>query len=206
MTAHRSPAWIAGLALLPDLAAAHAFSSGADQYAQFVEGTGVPLGAPAILLVALPLGVLIGLAGRDGMPLAWPGLLAGLVAGWLAGPLIGPEIALAATGVGAVLGTLGAVAPAQPRPALLALSALAGALAMLVAIEGHGRWELPVLIPLGIVLGVHLVVVLPAAVVSGALACWPAPWMRIGWRVLASWIAAAAVIYLAFLWTGVPGG
>ena len=183
-------------------AGAHAFTSGANLYAQFVEGASVPLVTPAILLALVPLGLLIGLTGRVGMARAWPGVLAGLMLGWGVAPWAGPGVVLAAVGVGAVLGALGALLPEQGPPVPALLAGLAVTVATAVALEGHARFELPGLILAGVAFGVHLVVVLPAALVSGTAGRWPQAWVRIGWRVLASWAGAVGLIYAAFLWSG----
>ena len=190
------------LAALPGAADAHAFTSGANLYAQFVEGAGVVLATPAILLALVPLGLLIGLNGRAGMAGAWPGMLAGLVLGWIVAPSVGPGVVPAAVGVGAVLGVFGALVPDLRAPVPAALAALAVAVAVGVALEGHARFELPVLILAGIAFGVHLVVVLPAALVSGSAERWHRAWLRVGWRVAASWAGAIGLIYGAFLWSG----
>jgi len=194
----RRAAVAAALALLPQDASAHAFSSGRDLYAQFIEGAGVPLVTPAIILALLPLGLLAGLWRRDGMVQVWPWFIAGLLAGGLAAPLAGPDVVVAAMGVGVVCAVLAALGPDLPRLTVAALAALAGGLAAAVAREGHGFGELPLLIYAGIFLGAHLVTVVPAAAVSATLDRWPAAWLRIGWRVVASWSGAIGLMLLAF--------
>jgi hypothetical protein len=192
----------AGVTLAAGQAQAHAFTSGADQYAQFVEGAGVMLGTPAIVLALVPMGLLVGQNGQAAMPRVWPALLAGLAGGWIAAPSVGPGITLAAVGAGAVTGALGALIPRLAPAALMALTALSAALSVMVALEGHGRWELPWLIIAGIMVGAHLVLVLPAAGVAATTDRWPAPWLRIGWRVVSSWAGAIALIFGAFLMRG----
>jgi hypothetical protein len=191
------------LALSPGAALAHAFSAGADGYGQFTEGAGVALNTPAILICLVPLGLLWGLGGRARVLAAWPWLLAGLVAGGLAAPSIGEGVVLAAVGLGAVLSILAALAPQADSLAIRALSALAGATAAAVALEGHPWGDLPLLILLGVALGLHLAVLAPAALASASQERWGRPWIQLGWRVAASWAAATAIIYGAFLWRGI---
>jgi hypothetical protein len=187
------------LALQPVAAQAHAFTAGADLYRQFVEGSTVPLVTAPILMLLLPLGLLAGLWRQNGMVLIWPGFALGLLAGIPAAPLASPGIALAASGVGIVLAVLAALAvPLTLWPAR-GLATLAGLTASMVSLEGHGWGELPVLIHLGILFGAHLVVMVPAALVASSLDHWnDRPWLRIGWRILASWSAAISVLLLAF--------
>lgn len=185
-------------ALRPDRGAAHAFQSGAGVYDQFVEGVGVALSAPAVILCLLPLGLLAGLWRRDGMPVIWPWFLAGQAVGLFAAAVVPPSIAAAALGVGVATAVLAALRPDPPAPAPQVLAAITGLLATAVSFEGHGLFELPLGIHAGLLLGANLAVAAAAGLAAATLDRWPRHWLRIGWRVAASWLAAIALMVLAF--------
>lgn len=188
----------AALVLLPGAAQAHAFRTGADVYTQFIEGVGVPLADPALVLCLLPLGLLAGLWRPDAMPKLWPVLIPALILGGLCASLAPPEVAIAAVSVGAATACIAALARTLPSLLVLAMGALGGAVAGLTALQGHGFGELSLAIHLGLLLGANLVVAIPAALVKLTLPDGAAMWRRIGWRVAASWSGAVAVMFLAF--------
>lgn len=181
---------------------AHAFDAGADAYGQFVEGAAVILIYPGILLPLLALGLLLSLWREDGLPTVWPVFLAAQVAGVFAASLAGPVVALVFMGLGIVTAALAALWPAVPKALALGLAALAGVFAMMTAFEGHGLFELPVFTHLGLFFGANLATALAAGVSNLALVRIEAGWMRIGWRVVASWIGAILMLTLAFEVTG----
>jgi hypothetical protein len=70
-------------------------------------------------------------------------------------------------------------------------------------VRGHGLFELPVFTHLGLLFGANLATALAAGLSSNlAMTRVRAGWMRIGWRVAASWIGAILVLMLAFELTG----
>jgi hypothetical protein len=77
-----------------------------------------------------------------------------------------------------------------------------GALAMMTAFEGHGLFELPVFTHLGLLFGANLATALAAGVSNLMPRRVEAGWMRIGWRVAASWIGAILMLTLAFEMSG----
>ncbi|MFN3145103.1 MAG: hypothetical protein ACE368_07460 [Paracoccaceae bacterium] len=188
----------AALVALAAPAHAHAFRTGADAYAQFLEGTGVPLGDPAILLGLLPLGVLLGLWRMDGMPAVWPGFIAGLMLGLGLAPALPEGITLVPLAIGLIAAILGAAALNYPRLPLTLFAGLTGAAAGATALSGHGWGELPPTIHAGVFLGTHLAVVLPAALVVTTRQAIDAGWLRLGWRITASWLGAMAMMFGAF--------
>ncbi len=185
-------------------AEAHAFKSGADQYAQFLEGTGVVLSYPALLLPTLALGILVSLWSTEGLPRVWLLFVAGLVAGVFVAPLFGPEVSTLLMGLGVLVATLAAVLPRHSRAEASVLAALTGLLLTAASLEGHGLFELGVFIHLGILFGGNLALAVPAGLVSFVLEGNAPPWVRIGARIAASWIAAILMLMLAFALR--PGG
>jgi hypothetical protein len=111
-------------------------------------------------------------------------------------------VALVFMGLGVVTAALAALWPAVPKALALGLAGLAGVVAMMTAFEGHGLFELPVFTHLGLLFGANLATALAAGVFNLALVRVEAGWMRIGWRVVASWIGAILMLTLAFEVTG----
>lgn len=178
-------------------AAAHAFQTGAESYAAFLEGVRVPLNDPLILLALVATGLMIGLWARDGMPRVWLGLLAGLIAGLALAPLAPQGVGLVALALAVVAAVLAAAAQRWPFALMLLLVTATGAATGLTALEGHGWGELPLTIALGVFFGVNMALVVPAGLVAFSSDLIKADWLRIGWRVAASWVGAISVMLAA---------
>ncbi len=190
-------------ALVPGAAHAHAFSTGKDAYGAFLEGAGVILATPGLILPLAALAVMLALWKADGMVAAWPAFLIGQVVGMAAAPFVGTWIAVVPLAFGLVLGTLAAVAPLERlAPALPVFAGLVGAVTMAAALEGHTVAEIGVAIRLGLFVAANIATAALAGVARAVLERWDAEVTRIGWRVAASWIAAILVLYLAFAMTG----
>ena len=199
----RAIAILGTVAAGPRSAAAHAFSADNEAYGQFVEGFVVPFVSPAILLPLLALGLLIGVWRKGGMLAAWPYFLTGQVAGIGLAPFAGANAAIASLAAGIAVAVLAALVRPVPEPIVPPVAAAMGALATMTSLEGHGLFELSVFIHLGILAGVILIVVDTAALAAGTLNIWPRNWVRIGWRIAGSWLAAITTLFLAFLLRGV---
>ncbi|MAM60159.1 hypothetical protein [Maritimibacter sp. UBA3975] len=190
-------------ALVPGAAHAHAFSTGRDAYGAFLEGAGVILATPGLILPLAALAVTLALWKADGMMAAWPAFLIGQVAGMALAPLVGPWIALVPLAFGLVLGGLAAVAPlGRLGPALPVLAGLMGGVVMAASLEGHTVTEIGVAIRLGLFVAANIATAAIAGLARSMLERWDGEVTRIGWRVAASWIAAILVLYLAFAMTG----
>ncbi|MBV7409719.1 hypothetical protein [Maritimibacter sp. DP1N21-5] len=186
-------------ALLPGAAFAHAFDTGRDAYGLFLEGTGVILATPALLLPLAALGVALALWKSEGMLAAWPALLIGMLAGFALAPLVPPTAALVPLAFGLVIGVLSALFPLERiAPAIPILAGLMGLAVIAAALEGHGFGEIGVLIRAGIFFAANAVVAVVAGAVRWITEHWPGEVTRIGGRIAASWLAAILVLYLAF--------
>lgn len=186
--------------LTPSSAFAHAFSAGADKYAQFLEGSAVAITVPSMMLPLAALGVLLGLWRQDGMVKVWPlYLVTVLIGGGGLAPFVEAWIIPAFIGLGLLVATAAALAPKLPSVVAFLGAGLTGLAGASTALEGHAFLELPFFTYLGIFFGLNLTVAFSAAVVSASLQKWSVGWLRIAWRVAASWIAAILVLYLAFL-------
>jgi hypothetical protein len=200
--AFRAATIIGALLAIPRSAMAHAFSAEAEGYRLFLEGLAVPFVSPAMLLPLLALGLLIGVWRKGGMVAAWPFFLTGQVAGIGLAPWAGAGVAIAILVAGVAAAIVAALVRPVPDPLVPPLAAVMGALATMTGLEGHGFLELSVFIHLGILLGVILIVVDTAALTAGTMITWPHSWIRIGWRIAGSWLAAITTLFLAFLLRG----
>lgn len=198
----RTPTAVAAIFVIcAGRAEAHSFQSGVGHYQTFVEGTRVVLAYPATLLPLLALGILLSLWHPEGPLRAWPSFLAGLVAGIPLAALDGAWMLPAVLAAGAVTAVLAALLPRHQRAEALAVSFVIGAMAVMVSLEGHGLFQLPLALHAGILLAVILAPVCMAALARIAMERYPAPWMRILWRIAASWLAAILILHLAFTLT-----
>jgi len=181
---------------------AHAFEAGADYYEQFVEGAGVVLTYPELLLPVLALGVLLTLWDMDGLPKVWPVYIAGLIGGIFLGAVVGVAIATVLLTVGVVIAALAAVLQRHTQAEAFGLAGLTGLLVMAGSLEGHGLFELGLFIHLGLFFGANVALAVPAGLTRLAFMQSDAAWIRIGARVAASWIGAVLVLILAFTLRG----
>jgi len=195
----------------PALAWAHSPVPG---LGRFYSGMLHPVLAPAALIALVALGLLIG---QRGLANARLPVLAFLVAvalggvvgsqfGLLLGPELGPEAGTQSPGlnVDALLLGLGLLVAGcvltawQPPPAaLMALAGSVGALAGLGLSDmavSEGRW----VVLAGTWLGAAFLALGVAAVAELARQAW----QRIGLRVVASWLAASAMLVLGLQWVG----
>ena len=186
-------------ALLPGAAFAHAFDTGRDAYGLFLEGAGVILATPALILPLVAMGVALGLWRTEGLLAAWPGFLLGTLAGFALAPVVPPAILLVPLAFGLVIGVLAALLPLERIAAALPiLAGLMGLAIVTAALEGHSFTEIGVLIRAGIFFAANLTLAIAAGVIRWVTERWPGEVTRIGGRVAASWLAAILVLYLAF--------
>ena len=174
---------------------AHGFAPGANPWSQILSGALLPLSDPALLLALLPLGLTLGLWRRDGLQRLWPAFAAGLGAGLLAAPFAGLSIAFTAVLTGLVVALLGVAGLSWPNWLMAAATAATGLVAAMAAFSGHAAGSIPATAALGILGGAALAVGLPFALVTASRDL--TPWLTIGWRVAASWLAATALLLAA---------
>ena len=177
---------------------AHAFESGADQYAQFTEGAGVVFTYPSTLLPLMALGILLSLWHSEGMVKAWPYFLAGQIVGLFTAAVVGIWILNAMLAFGILLGALAALLGKYNQNIMLGLAGLTGLISLSLSLEGHGLFELPIFIYVGILFGTNIVVACAAGLVRYVMERYQAEWVRITCRVAGSWIAAMLMLILAF--------
>ncbi len=179
----------------PDWAWAHSPVPG---LGRFYNGMLHPVLAPAAFIALAALGVLIGQQGlvQSRRAVLWLvlALMLGLVAGsqW---PGIDADIGLLALGT---LTAACALAAWRPSAGLLAaLAATAGALAGVGLSDmavGAGRWV--------VIAGTWLGAALLALGIAATAELAHRPWQQIALRVVASWLAASALLVLGLHWAG----
>lgn len=177
---------------------AHAFRSGSDAYAQFLEGTSVILFYPESLLPLVAAGILVGLWHKDGMGWSWPAFAVGLLIGLPLSVLVGPWVKILLMVLGVLTGALAALLPRHNKPEALAIAFATGLFVMLVSLEGHGLFELPLFIYVGILFMANLAFIIPANVTRMSLERFTFDALPIIFRVAASWIATILILLLAF--------
>lgn len=189
-------AWALGLLLAsPALAWAHSPVPG---LGRFYNGMLHPVLAPAALIALVALGLLIGqrsLVRSRGPVLAFVAMLAlGLVAGsqW---PGLNADTALLLLGLLSAGCALAAWPP--PHLALLLLagcSGMAAGLGLADMAVGAGRWV--------VIAGTWLGAAFLALGVAAIAELSHRAWQRIATRVVASWLAASALLVLGLQWAG----
>jgi hypothetical protein len=135
---------------------------------------------------------------RRSGPSFWPRRSSGV----FAASSVGPVVALIFMGLGIVVAAMRRFCPSVRTPLAYGAAGLIGIFAMLTAFEGHGLFELPVFTHLGLLFGANLATALAAGCLEPRHDAGAAGWMRIGWRVAASWIGAILMLTLAFELSG----
>lgn len=182
---------------------AHAHSYDEGLLAQIETGGMVVFTAPETLLPLLALGVLLSLWQPCGMTQGWPMFLAGQAAGIPTAVLLGDACVTVLLATGLTVAVLAALLSRHHTAVALLASFALGGLAVAVALDGHGIWELPPAFLLGVVVAINLTTAGAAVIAGVALSLSTAFWMRVVWRVAASWLAATMTLILAF--TVAPG-
>ena len=190
------PGAVALLAAGP--AHAHAFESGKDAYALFLQGVAQPWLMLPVAVLLIGTGLFLGIWRVEGIVPAWPGLILGAALGVGLGPLV-PQVGSAVlAGAALVVAGLGVAALRVPMLAAVGIAALATALSGRFLMETHALGELPVAFLLGMAAGCTTQVALVAGAVQLTREHLTNRAVLIGWRALMSWVAAVAILTLAF--------
>lgn len=190
--------WLAALSLLPGAAWAHSPIKGLGDL-----GNGIlhPLFVPAHLLLVIALGLLVGQQGvRSHIVAVWAylgGLVAGLVVAWHGGvvkDLNTQELAVLSTAV--LVALLVVIAARLPCWLLVLLGGWSGFILGIDSLQPElaGRARMAALFGSGVSL--YLLLLYPMALADRL---GHRHWQRVGIRVIASWIAASALLVLALL-------
>ncbi len=170
---------------------------------QLIPGvTGLPgaalhtLTAADQVMALVAAGLLAGGRGWRGLGAAMAGLGAGFAAGF-ANLLYGPGITSAWLGalVVALVAALAAAFNLKPHPAVaFAFSAVIGAVVGITALPAGEGWTAVATAGVGTLLGIAIIQFVPGLISALIRTGWP----RVLIRVAASWIAASALMVLAF--------
>lgn len=192
--------WVCAAALLfvPQAASAHSFKAGAGYYESFIEGTTVVLFWPPTLAAIISIGMLISLWRTQGLVDVWLFLIIGHILGFFLSALPLEGVATFTYGIALVTAIFAASGVISNNSTIRVITALSGLVVMSAALEGHPLGSLPVAIYAGLFFAANLGVAISAGIVSITLEKFTANWMKIGWRVVASWIAAIIILQLAF--------
>jgi len=177
---------------------AHAFESGQDTYALVLQGLSQPWLMLPVAVLLIGLGMLAGIWRVEGAAAIWPSMILGVVLGLGLGPLV-PQIDVMVLIIGAlVISALGILAVPLPSLAMAAMAALATALPSRFLMEAHAFGELPLPFVIGMGLGITTCAALAAGLVQATRERIDHTAVLIGWRALASWIGAIAILMMAF--------
>jgi hypothetical protein len=191
--------WVA-VALLSSvkMATAHTFVGGAGYYDQFTDGVTVIVIYPAILLPLIALGLFLSLWDHDGLPRALPFFFISQLIGICAAMFVGEFVLLFLMAVGMITAGLGALYTNLSKTWAYLVAGLTGCSVLLVALEGHSLFELPIFTYLGLLFGSSLVVMVSAGLARLTLDTFNFSWVRVGLRVMCSWVGAILVFMIAF--------
>ncbi len=179
-------------------AQAHTFLPEGGFYDRFIEGNLVVLAYPATLLPLIALGLMASLWDPEGLLRVWPSLLLGQLVGIGLATMVGSAIVIGLLSAGAVVAIFAALLNAHKDIEVHLAAFAIGTLAVATSLEGHGFFELPVAIYIGILFATNLTVAVSSALPRVTMERNDAAWLRIFWRVVASWIGAILILYLAF--------
>ncbi|MGB7431831.1 MAG: hypothetical protein WA921_05105 [Ahrensia sp.] len=192
---------IAAIAL-PATANAHSFEAGANTYTLFLAGVEAVYADLGIALLILAAGLLIGLDKNASKHTGFAALLAGAIIGCaLTVPFnFTPTtvLLLSATAVAC----LAAWRPAWKLPWLMLALGWAGGMAAWSVFAGHEEVIAPFPVYVGTLFALYVGVATTGAITKLAMETVQKGWMEIGFRAMASWVAAIAIMTLAFLSTG----
>lgn len=128
----------------------------------------------------------------------WPGFLAAQLLGILLAPVAGSWIPIANLSIGIGVAVSAALLPRHGRFEAIVVSMVVGLSVITVSLEGHRLFELPLFIHAGILFAANAVTAFSAGLSRLAMEKVKMLWMRVVWRIAASWIAAVLMLYLAF--------
>jgi hydrogenase/urease accessory protein HupE len=186
----------AAAATAADPAAAHSPVPGIEG---FYTGILHPFGTPDQLLALLAAGLMLGGFSLARTAPAFAALGLGLIGGALAGRLSG-DPAPWLLGMAVLAACLAALVPGRGRRLAVALALVAGGLLGWASIPDPGPLRDRVVTAAGALTGSMAAILYLAGAADALRQRIDRPWMAIGLRVVAAWIAAIAALMLALRW------
>jgi hypothetical protein len=150
-------------------------------------------------LTLIGLGLLAGLNGTRALEWTWlacfPAMVIGIwtTATW--GIAVDPEKPLLL--VAAATGLLAASGLRLTRPVAVGVALIAGYLLGIFSWPGPASWSTTLYMASGALLGANLSFVYLSIIVGAIVQRWSHTWVLIGFRVMASWVAAISILLLA---------
>lgn len=154
--------------------------------------------APVILLLLVPLSLMAGTGGMDGSKRALAAFSIGLVVGFPLAASLGVYGAVGGLCFGMLCALQAAASLPLPKAVPALLAAGAGIAATIYNLQGHPLGSLPFAVHLGVFLGPMLAATALTGWIGMILQVASQSWLKILFRILASWSFAANAIYLAF--------
>jgi hypothetical protein len=197
---HRAAAPVLSLALLPGAAYAHDYATGKPAYAAFLDGARGYLASPSLILPVLALAVALALWRPTGLMRLWHFFIYGTLAGGAVAPFAESWAEVLPVSVGLVVAAHAAMIPLERAKAALPwLAALTGFAVLFAAFYGHDFVEVQVATRFGLLSTANAMLAFFVWVISLTHYKIPHPATGILWRIVASWLAAIQILYLAFM-------
>lgn len=190
--------WASGFCAVADTASAHAFKAGAGHYEAFIEGTSVVLFWPPTLAAMLTLGILVSLWRAEGMVAIWPYMIIGQLIGFGLSSFNLEGTATLPYFLGLLTAIFAIFALTTNKSLIAIIAAFSGLSVIMSALEGHPIGSLSLAIYLGIFVAANLGVAVSAGLVAMSIAKIKSSWAVLGWKIIASWLAAMIILQLAF--------
>ena len=186
---------------MPHAAWAHAFDGDAVGYIAFLDGNAAIFSDIGIVLLLVGLALIIGRANRFSAVTGFAALLIGAAVGLAASFGLGGSAAIVSLAGAVAIGIWGAWSPDAGRNVIIALCLVTGILTSIGAYAGHGNDAIHPLTHVGSFFAAWLLAATASGMVKTAADRIALPWLPIAMRALSSWVAAIAVMVLAFVTT-----
>jgi hypothetical protein len=164
-------------------------------YAGFLHALTEP---PSPLAIA-GLGLLLGLQGPEGLRWSWPAFAVSMLAGMAAMlarlPFLDPRVPLVVLPL--LCGLTAAAGIRVTGPVAASMGLAAGYFLGVVSAPPPASWVTTLYAVSGALLGANFALIFIVAAVDLARQRWPGPWLSVGLRIIASWIAAISLLLLA---------
>ncbi|MEJ1992649.1 MAG: hypothetical protein P8X50_13395 [Maritimibacter sp.] len=199
----RAALFAAGLAVLPGIAEAHAFTGGLPFDLAFLTGVLAVVASPWIILPILALGIGPGIWSDARQRPLWLVFLIGMLAALVVAPyLAGPWADILPLFLGILVAIHAALFNLNWAAAVPKLLGLAmGFTVSLAGFYGYQYLEVQIATQIGYLIAAMAVLIIPGEIVRTTRHVFPGPVVPIIWRIVSSWVAAICVLYLAFTWT-----
>ena len=167
-----------------------------------------PLSTPPQILALLAIGLMLGQNFPRDFLVCWMVFAICCVAGMLLGQTVGMRGAENAwlLAVSVIAASLAALLPNGLLVPWLVLAGISGLLLGILSTPDPGHWRATLISLLGSFVGANLVLLYSSGGIGWLKERFKQPWIRVGLRVIAAWIAAISILMLALDIAGAPEG